>query len=114
MNTWSRLALIAVGVAAVFLGGFELGAHNPTVTVLHGSAYVGDGQAEGFAGGTAYALKMDGPWQSADGSWVEGPDPPACLTKVGSTVPSITFGVLPVTGPDNQSSSQVVWVSCAG
>jgi hypothetical protein len=114
MNVWSRLALVLVSVAAVLLGGFELGARNPTVTVLHGSAYVGDGQAEGFAGGVYYGLKMDGPWQAADGNWVDSNGPPACLTKVGSTVPAITFGVLPVTGPGNESWNEVVWVSCAG
>jgi hypothetical protein len=69
-----RYRLISIGLSvvvaacAVTVGAFEVGSHNPTVTVTSGNAHVGDGVASAFADGQWYGIPMDVAWLGTDGS----------------------------------------------
>jgi hypothetical protein len=114
----SRFRLISVGVSvvvaacAVTAGAFEVGSHNPTVTVASGNAHVGDGVASAFADGQWYGIPMDVAWLGTDGSWRQN-GTPACLAWTGSPRDvAIQFGWVPITHPGGDAWRQVVWVSC--
>ena len=114
----SRYRMISVGVSAVVaicavaVGAFEVGSHNPTVTVASGDAHVGDGVASAFADGQWYGIPVDVAWLGTDGSWRQN-GTPACLAWTGSLRDvAIQFGWVPITSPGGSAWRQVVWVSC--
>lgn len=104
---------VVVAACAIAVGAFELGSHNPTVTVDRANAHAGYGVASAFADGQWYGIPMDVAWLGTDGSWRQN-GTPACLVWTGSPrdVP-IQFGWVPVTSPGGGGAwRQVVWVSC--
>jgi hypothetical protein len=86
--------------------------HQHPVTVVSGVADAGDHMASVTVAGSSWVYGISGVDQWVDqqgqthlGGW------PACLSTPGKTVP-ITFGWVPVKGPDGSSWRQVVWVDC--
>jgi hypothetical protein len=103
---------VVVATFAVTAGAFEVGSHNPTVTVTGGNAQVGEGVASAFADGQWYGIPMDVAWLGSDGSWRQN-GTPACLAWTGSPRDvAIQFGWVPITSPSGGEWCQVVWVSC--
>jgi hypothetical protein len=105
------LGAAALGVvgAAGGIAGYAIRDHRPTVTVLTGTFYAGDRQAEATVDGWSYGLSDGVTWQDAQGSWHDR-GWPDCLGPVGSTH-TLRFGYVPVTGLA-EAWRQVVWVSC--
>jgi hypothetical protein len=105
------VVLWVVSIMGAALVAYQL--KGTTVTVVHGTATVGIGQAAGFADGNVYNIPVDnGVWQDANGNWEEGGQP-TCLPNERQNLP-VTFGTVPVTAPNGQSWDEVIWVSCAG
>jgi hypothetical protein len=108
--------VVAISAACLiaFLGFLAGEHHQHPVTVLSGVADVaGDNTASVIVAGSSWVYGISGVDQWVDqqgqthlGGW------PACLSTPGTTVP-VTFGWVPVTGPDGSSWRQVVWVDCS-
>ena len=119
MHVNGRYRRISVGVpvvvaaCAVAVAAFEVGSHNPAVTVASADAHVGAGQASAFADGQWYGIPMDVAWLGTDGSWRQD-GTPACLAWMGAPRDvAIQFGWVPVASPSGGGAwRQVVWVSC--
>ena len=108
-------ALLLAGGAVVLalvagLIGFLVDSNDNPAHVLHGSVYVGDGQATARVGTTFYVVPLSLPWRDAQGRWHEDGLPP-CLGTSGSTTP-ITFAAVDFTR-DGLRASSVVWVDCS-
>ncbi|MDT4985197.1 MAG: hypothetical protein QOF95_2687 [Pseudonocardiales bacterium] len=108
---WIAVAIVAAAVIAVL--GYGLGTSNgPHVKALSGDAYVGANQAAVKVDGWTYGIVGSVAWvdsrgASHDSGW------PDCLGSPGTTV-HIRFGEVSVTGPQDDSWRQVVWVDCRG
>jgi hypothetical protein len=107
------VAFVVLGLIAglAFLAGKGQGSRT---TVLTGVAYVGQNEASVEVAGWWYGISGTGnlTWfdrqgTTHDSGW------PSCLRGVGRHA-RITFGAVPVTGPDGSSWRQVVWVDCRG
>lgn len=104
-------ALALAGGLAGGAAGYAVREHQATATVLTGSFYAGDHQAEAKVDGWNYGLVDGVTWQDADGAWHDR-GWPDCLAPIGSTH-TVRFAYTPVTGLA-MGWRQVVWVSCAG
>ena len=104
-------AVLAVATGVVGVGGYVLGIRRAGVTVLSGTAQMGDREVMITLDGWSYGFEVTVPeWQDSSGTWHDS-DWPNCLDSVGSTR-RIQFGEVAVTTPDGMSTREVVWVSC--
>jgi hypothetical protein len=98
--------MVVVGV-----GGYVLGIRQAGVTVLSGTAQMGDREVIIALDGWSYGFEGTVPeWHDSSGAWHDS-GWPNCLDSVGSTR-RIQFGEVPVTTPDGMSTREVVWASC--
>ena len=102
----------AAVVLALVVGlvGFSVGSNHNPARVLHGSVYVGDGQASARVGTHFFAVPLSLPWRDAQGRWHED-GLPSCLGTSGQMNP-ITFATVSFTR-DGLRASSVVWVDCS-
>ena len=79
----------------VGLVGFSVGSNHHPARVLHGSVYLGDGQASARVGIAFFTVPLSLPWRDTQGRWHED-GLPSCLGTSGQTNP-ITFGAVSFT-----------------
>jgi hypothetical protein len=103
----------ALLLALVAVASYEAGTkHGNHVRALTGRAYVGAHQAAARVDGWSYGIVDSVSWVGRDGvahedGW------PACLSPLGATV-QVRFGEISVSGPQDDSWREVVWVDCRG
>ena len=101
---FAALILLAGGAA-----GYVVGAHRSNFSVLTGTFYIGDHQAEGSVDGWSYGLRYSVAWLSSNNVWYQD-GWPDCLGPIGTTR-TVRFGYTAVDGPSG-SWRQIVWLSC--
>jgi hypothetical protein len=94
----------------VGLIGYRAGSDSNSAHVLHGTVYVGDGQASAKVGATFYSVPLSLPWRDTQGTWHED-GRPACLGGTGQSA-RITFGAVQFKR-EGLPASAVVWVDCS-
>lgn len=99
------LIVLVLGLLA-----YLAGSRGNEARVLHGTVYVGAGQASVKVGRTYYAVPVSVPWRDDQGTWHED-GRPSCLGSLGQSQP-LTFGAVAFMR-EGLPARAVVWVDCS-